>query len=600
MKKVISVTLGSLVYSIEDDAYEKLKSYLSTVARHFGNIEDGDEIVADIENSISEKFFEKGKSGEKAVTKEDVDVVIEEMGTVKDFVQSSTGEAAEDEDGGKRHEDKKQSRRMYRNPDDKILGGVASGIAAYSGLDVLAIRIVFIVFTFLTGIGFVVYLVLWLLVPEAQSASQKLEMRGEPVTIASLKENVSKEFESLKKNSGTFRKIISAPVEILRVISSSVGKILRSIVPFVRIVLGFVFVFAGAVAIAATVAAFAGLFSGGGFWMLSPIDQNIFLQVFDGSWQGNVLVGSVVTLVFIPLLIMLIGGASLVRNKNSFRPAGTLSLFLVWVSALGVVIFLGGSHVPMLAEQINTIHGSANTVLVAEESIYDELAPFDRVVFRGGSYTFHIVPGEKEHVVVRSGEQTLENLLIVSDENTLTIQHKGNHRICIFGCHSFEPVHVEIATPYFEQLVAGGSAQGIIEDFDSEKLSIDSSGSLKVIAHVTGKNTEVVSSGSSHMVLVGSSDNISLDLSGSSQIYAYDFEAQNAVVDASGSATVKLRALESLSVYISGYGKVAYIGDPTLREDISGYGDVEQVEEEVESDTSLNYLYEQFEMAEPF
>jgi len=599
MKKVISITLGTVVYSIEEDAYEKLKLYLDTVAAHFGGTEDGDEIVEDIENSISEKFFEKGKSDKKAVTKEDVKTVIKEMGTVQDFVQSGTGEPMANTEKGS--EDSKQSRRMYRNPDDKILGGVASGIAAYSGLDVLVIRIAFIVLTFLTGVGLVVYLVLWFLIPEAQSASQKLEMRGEPVTIASLKDNVVNEFESLKKkNFGTFRKIISVPVDIVRAVAVSVGNIFGFIIPFVRIILGLIFVFAGAVAIVATVAAFAGLLSGGGFWMFSPVDQSILLQIFDGSWQGNMLIGSIAVLALTPLLVMLIGGASLVRNKNSFRLAGTLSLFLVWVSALGAIVFLGGNHYPMVTEQVKMTQHSDNAVLAGEERVYDELATFDRVVLKGGSYTFHIVQGEKERVVVHSDDQTLQNLSVTSHKDTLTIQHLGGHRVCIFGCYSFKNIHIEITSPHFKQLVAGGSSQGIIEDFDSEELSIDSSGSLKVIARVTGKNAEVNSSGSSHVILSGSSDNLSLDLSGSSQIHAYDLEVLNAEVDVSGSATVRLRVEESLSTHLSGYGKVTYVGDPTLSEKISGYGDVTRAEGVVESDSSLNYLYDRFAVEESF
>ncbi|HRR92978.1 MAG TPA: PspC domain-containing protein, partial [Bacteroidales bacterium] len=89
--------------------------------------------------------------------------------------------------------------RMYRDPDNRMIGGVCAGIAAYWHIEPLVIRIIFLALVFAGGLGLLIYLILWIVLPEARTTAQKIEMRGEPVDIHNIKESVKREFEQVRK-----------------------------------------------------------------------------------------------------------------------------------------------------------------------------------------------------------------------------------------------------------------------------------------------------------------------------------------------------------------------------------------------------------------
>ncbi len=189
MHKTISITIGGLLFHVEEQAYQRLDSYLQSVRAHFARIEDSDEIVGDIESRIAEHFSEKLGRAKQVINVKDVDALIATMGTVKDFEafeptdpdSHATDEqtrAAESEQATAR-----ASRRLYRDPDDQVIAGVASGLAKYFGIDPAIVRIVFVVLIFAHGLGVLAYIILWIAVPTAKTPGQKLSMQGEPVTL---------------------------------------------------------------------------------------------------------------------------------------------------------------------------------------------------------------------------------------------------------------------------------------------------------------------------------------------------------------------------------------------------------------------------------
>ena len=184
MKKTLTINLSGSVFHIDDDAYEKLYAYLNEITRHFTNDAEAKEIVEDIETRIAEIFAEKVKNGGEVINLDHVNEVIVIMGTP---------EAISNEDEEKQHASGKKfyhtgGRRLYRDPDDKVLGGVCGGLGAYFTIDPVIIRILFVLIFFLGGSGVLVYLVLWIVVPKAYSTAQRLEMKGEEVNI----DNISK------------------------------------------------------------------------------------------------------------------------------------------------------------------------------------------------------------------------------------------------------------------------------------------------------------------------------------------------------------------------------------------------------------------------
>jgi phage shock protein PspC (stress-responsive transcriptional regulator) len=195
MKKTLSINLSGSVFNIDDDAYQLLRDYLNLIERHFGNEEESKEIISDIEARIAELFKERITDFKHVITISDVEEIIDIMGQPEEIIDP--GDA--DQYGKKERFGPSGYRRMYRDPDNRIFGGVCSGMAAYWGTDPLIIRIIFVVATLIFLSGAVIYLILWIVLPEAKTTAQKLEMRGEPVNISNIGKAVKEEFETIKK-----------------------------------------------------------------------------------------------------------------------------------------------------------------------------------------------------------------------------------------------------------------------------------------------------------------------------------------------------------------------------------------------------------------
>ena len=201
MNKVLNINLGGMPFTIDEDAYDHLRTYLKTIHKHFSSSEGYEEITADIEARMAELFQEK-LGNRPIVTLADVKHVIAIMGTPEDFGAESIGEDAPKSDSGKRWEFK-TGKRLFRNPDDSVVGGVCSGIAAYFGIqDPVWVRLAFILLTVSGGFGIPLYLILWAVLPEAKTASDRLAMRGEPANVSNIGRIIEEELSYMSKKMG--------------------------------------------------------------------------------------------------------------------------------------------------------------------------------------------------------------------------------------------------------------------------------------------------------------------------------------------------------------------------------------------------------------
>ena len=200
MKKTFTINLSGSIFHIEEDAYEALQKYLVTIKNHFGTSEEGKEITADIEARIAEIFSGKSSCDNNVITLQCVNEVIEIMGTPQNFTEE---EVEEDSMTGQ----KKRKKRLYRDPEEKVLSGVCGGLAAYFDIDPVIMRIIFVVLAFITtGAAILAYLILWIAVPKAVTTAQRLEMRGEPVTVKNIEKFIKEEVDSVKESYHKFRK----------------------------------------------------------------------------------------------------------------------------------------------------------------------------------------------------------------------------------------------------------------------------------------------------------------------------------------------------------------------------------------------------------
>jgi phage shock protein PspC (stress-responsive transcriptional regulator) len=195
MTRTININLGGLLFHMDDKAYSLLNSYLLTIEKQLHNDPSRKEIMADVESRIAELFNERKHRDSEVITLEDVNAVISVMGEPDSF-----GSYQEPTVGSGYKSQAIHQKRLYRDPDERVLGGVCSGLSAYFDIEVWIFRVLFIIFTFFFLSSIVVYGILWIVVPEANTPEQKLETRGEPVTIENLKRTVKEEFEKVKRN----------------------------------------------------------------------------------------------------------------------------------------------------------------------------------------------------------------------------------------------------------------------------------------------------------------------------------------------------------------------------------------------------------------
>jgi len=190
MKLTVNINLGGYSFNVDEDAYERLRQYLRTIEQEFSGETSSAEIIADIEGRVAELFRMRLNNYKQVINMKDVEEVMAILGS-PEVISGSEPE------GGEPH--MASSRRIYRDPDMRIFGGVCSGLAAYLNMNVLLMRIIFAILILPGGFGLLLYLVLWVVLPEARTTAQKLEMRGDPVNIENIKESVKREFDTVKK-----------------------------------------------------------------------------------------------------------------------------------------------------------------------------------------------------------------------------------------------------------------------------------------------------------------------------------------------------------------------------------------------------------------
>ncbi|HET7003709.1 MAG TPA: PspC domain-containing protein, partial [Puia sp.] len=443
MKKIININFHSRVIPIEETAYDILRKYVDSLKKHFAGEEGGDEIVNDIENRFAELFSDRLKKGATCITDADVEEIITSMGRPEDFDQddnSTTNGNSSSRTSSSFAEEAatEEPRRLYRSENDKMLGGVCGGIAAYLRIDSSIVRIIFALLTLGFGTGILVYLVLWIVLPpksmvtnirkrlfrdsdhrviggvasglasyfnieiwiprvifclplifgilktitrhawfefgdsfsfiassfggglttlyiilwivlpEAKTASEKLEMRGEKIDLESIKNTIKSDLEGfrqkatvvggeikqkaeefgteMKNRSGSIRKDISSVNIPSRGIGHAIGVLFKAFFLFISVIVTF-----------ALVTALIGvLFGGAG---LLPL-KNYFIQ---GFWQNIMVWGVAILFLLLPVigiltwLIRRIIGA---RSRNNYLGYTFGSL---WVIGLICLIFLAAS-----------------------------------------------------------------------------------------------------------------------------------------------------------------------------------------------------------------------------------------------------------------
>ncbi len=350
MNKTININLGGVFFHIDEMAYQKLKKYLEAIRRSLSDDPKGrDEIITDIESRIGELLSEKIKDIRQVVNENDIDEVVEIMGKPEDYM----GDDEMFNDSDYQTYQRSNNKKLYRDGNDKFLGGVSSGIAHYFSVDVIWIRLAWLVAAFGFGFGFIVYPILWILLPQANTTAEKLEMEGEDVNISNIEKKIKDELTeaservkngihevSDKVKNADYTKYRDKAKSGSQDMVETLGKIFTTIF----MVIG---KFIGVILIIISVTTILGLLIGSfTIGSLDFIQEDWFFQntmAYNNSglpiWIISVLTFILVGIPF--FFLFSLGLRILSNNSKSIGKVAKLSLFGIWLVALLFAIFFG-------------------------------------------------------------------------------------------------------------------------------------------------------------------------------------------------------------------------------------------------------------------
>jgi phage shock protein PspC (stress-responsive transcriptional regulator) len=595
MNKTISINLGGRNFFIEEDAYKKLDEYLKAIKSRFAEYAGSEEIVADMESRIGEKFSDKYEGKAQAViTLGDVDSLILELGSVDDIAgddpSTSSGPSGVERRNNNYNNDKTSfaPKRLMRNGEDKIIAGVASGLAAYFDVDPIIFRALFVILLFAWGTMIPIYLVLWLIMPEAKTPTEKMQMRGQALNLDNIGETIKERAEEFKTHINTVKNKeewkewgkkakadVKAVGEDIKQSAQSMGRevgevskkkaqglanFLRQIFQGLGRLIAFVFILLRRVVSLALIAAFglaiAGLtlaFVTAVFNVSSPY---VFLPIAGIAHTAPfyVLLIAAYVLAFVPILLLLLLAVSLFNLKSAFKPALGFSLFGVWVIALAIGGAVGARYAPAYVEQIKN---SPELQTVTKTFNVSEFESLDL----GSSVEYRLVQGSEYKIEAEGWVVDLERLSANVSNKTLVVE-KTNKNLCIF-CLSGRP-KVTITAPGFVNIQAANSSTVNSEAIVATSTTLSLSNSSRANINFTVSELILNLSNSSTANLSGSANLMTAKLSNSSRLSAQDLNIKNAGITASNSSVANVNVSEKLYYNISNSSRVYYTGSPQI------------------------------------
>jgi len=342
MNKTLDINIANQIFHIDENAYIILKNYLDAIKSHLISEESRDEIIQDIEARIAELFIERMISDKQVINTEDVNDIIKIMGEPKDY------SIADDEDS----DDKNQTyhrinKKLYRDKDQSYISGVCAGLAHYLGIDVVWVRLLWILLTvFLYGGFIIVYILLWILIPEARTTAEKLAMKGEPINLSNIEKKIKEGYDNVsekikdvdvKKHSKKAQNNMSSFFTELENIVIKLGHILVKVIGF------FLMLFSG-------VGLLSLLFTGLGLGSMSLFGDIDLIESgivrFDGLIMDGIPHWLVISSAFIAagiplLLVFILSLKMLFSNLRRISRTFIFSMIGLWLLSIAFLVFMG-------------------------------------------------------------------------------------------------------------------------------------------------------------------------------------------------------------------------------------------------------------------
>lgn len=524
MKKTISITINNAVFQINEDAYNVLEEYLNSINKHYGKSKEGQEILTDIEASIAEKFSSKTNSRKKFINIKDVEEIISLMGTVEEFSQDDEGK-----DGfASEPEERSELRRsIYRDPDNQIIAGVCSGIAAYFDVDPVYIRLVFVALLFINGIGFLLYIILWIVIPEAKTNIQKLEMRGKDINLEKIEQVVKEKAQQVKEEGqqaltrlkgkqGTLNKILYFPIKLAEDIFSFIGKFFKALVPTISIIIGVCLGFGILISILALSVAVAVLMFNVD---LSYFVSDVELVKFVGSYTYYIGLASAYIVVLVPLLFVLTLGFMMIRRKNMFAGLASSVLLSIWFLAIVTLSVAVIDMAPVIKEEV---------VRINQEELVEKNYDFKdfNKLYIGANINAEIIQGDDFSISMTGRGSDLNRLDFAMEEGQLQIHQNDRDtagKFCVF-CFD-KDIEAKIVMPQLDSYVGVKNTRADISGF-SDNIYVSLGESSRASILLSGQEFECQLHGiDSRLELSGDASVLDCALDGSARLTTDDLQA---------------------------------------------------------------------------
>ena len=360
MNKTVNINIGGLFFNVDENAFQKLSKYFDAIKRSLSNAGGQDEIMKDIEMRVAELLSEKQLTDKHAVTLLEVDQVIQVMGQPEDYRIDDEGES----NGTSYDTSKPFSKKLYRDKENGIIGGVCTGLGHYFGVDAIWIKIALLIAVFAGfGTGILIYIILWAVTPNANTTSEKIAMTGEPVNLTNIEKKFRDEYESVSEKLKNANENVKAEFDQVSEKfkaselgqkfsatnkSSNLGDAIISIFKaFAKVIGAFIVMIASICLVTFCITGIFMMFS-------STMPDNFIMnhiQTPIGLETPLWIQGILFVLVFgIPFFFLLILGLKLlVTNLKSIGNVAKYTLLALWIIGLGIAISLGVKEASQLA-----------------------------------------------------------------------------------------------------------------------------------------------------------------------------------------------------------------------------------------------------------
>jgi len=546
MKKTLTVNLNNIVFHIDDDAYEMLQTYLHEIAEHLSEDERKD-ILNDIEARIAELFNEKLQKNKNVINLVDVQEIIEIMGKPSQY----TGEDDEEEQKKYSKSDKKQnnSRRFYRDPENAILGGVAGGLSAYFNIDVTWIRIILVVLVLLSASFMIpIYIVVWFVAPAAITATQRLEMQGEDVTV----ENIKTEINNVKNY---------VESEKFKDSASNVGDRIMTVLRWIfKIVFGLIGAALGMAGIVVVGALIFALF----MLIFDPIAINHFAPDIFTNWGAItpermiLMVISLILLVGCPIFLIVFLAIRLIsgRQRTNSNRTASLVVLILWFAGLFMFFSVGANSLIHLRNHNG--NGFSFNWSDEDKPFIDQTRDVESFhsIEISGNIELNLKKDSTQKVTVSSPDNFMSKVNTRVENGVLYISTNG-----IFLNRS---IQVSVSTDSLKSITAKGACK-INSEYElvARDFSLDLLGASEADLNI--KSTGIVSvdaKGASKVSLKGNCQTFRVEGIGASEIDADELIAKVANIHVSGASHANVYASESLDAEAYGASNIDCIGHP--------------------------------------